>query len=390
MTRAIRDVLFDRFGYDPGEKSTSDAMMRCCEKLRFDPVQDYLWSLKWDGVRRVDTWLTTYVGAADTPLTRAQGRIVLQAMVARAFEPGTKFDHVVVFEGPEGARKSTIVRVLANGRHNGKDFFSDSPVLHLDERAQMEKTMGIWAYELAELAMMKKGDEGAIKNFITKDEERARAAYGKFLTVQPRTVVFFGTFNTNATTGDLVGYLNWGDRRRWWPVLVGKIDIAALERDRDQLFAEVMEDYSLYLAGIGDPPKLYLPPELEAEARGNAELREKQDVLTDGLSTLFDEVLFWATQNHPSLPGNTRGNTSEDVFKGRPIKRVTREGEIVPLACVYTDTNEVWVSIKCISELAKGRNPTAAMTKHGWRKIRDRRSGKNIEGWARQAEDPLA
>jgi Virulence-associated protein E len=59
---------------------------------------------------------------------------------------------------------------------------------------------------------------------------------------------FIGTFNTTPG-GELIQYLNSGDQRRWWPVLVDLIDIPGLERDRDQLFAEAMFEYE-----FGNPP----------------------------------------------------------------------------------------------------------------------------------------
>jgi predicted P-loop ATPase len=242
ITRKIRDLSRAYFGLDPGTEATLDAMKRICEENRFHPLANYLGSLKWDGVQRLDQWLTTYLGVADTPLVRAQAKIVIMAAVRRIFEPGCKFDSVLVLEGPEGVFKSSVVKVLANGSRIGNEYFSDSPILNTEERKQQELTAGVWFYELAELAGMKKAEQFAVKNFITKQEERARPAYGHFQEIKPRVCVFIGTFNT-APGGELIQYLNSGDQRRWWPVLVGMIDIPGLERDRDQLFGEAMFEY---------------------------------------------------------------------------------------------------------------------------------------------------
>ena len=223
VTRKICQLSFMHFGLDPGLEATHQAVLRACEEHRFDPISDYLTGLKWDRVPRLDRWLTTYLGVKDTPLVRAQGKIVLTAAVSRVLDHGCKFDHVLVLEGPEGKRKSSVVQVLANGRHGNNENFSDSPILHVDERKQQELTKGVWFYELAELAGMRKADQFAIKNFITRQEERARPAYARFEEIQPRVCLFIGTFNTTPG-GDLVEYLNPGDQRRWWPVLVGDID----------------------------------------------------------------------------------------------------------------------------------------------------------------------
>lgn len=239
IARKFRELSFLKLRYEPGAEAAREGLMRACEEHMYNSVLDYLDGLKWDGVERLDRWLTTYLGVEDTALHRAWGTIFLTAAVRRIRDPGCKFDHVLVLEGPEGADKSTTAQVLACGHAGDRpEYFSDSGILHKTEKEQQELTKGVWFYEIAELAGMKKADQHAVKAFITRQEERARPAYGYFKENQPRIAVFIGTFNTDADTGELVEYLNPGDRRRWWPVQVGKIDIPALIRDRDQLLAD--------------------------------------------------------------------------------------------------------------------------------------------------------
>ncbi len=384
ITRTMRDFARMRYGLDVGKEHMSEALLRVCEQNRFHPIEDYLNGLPvWDGVKRLDTWLTKYVGVEDTPLVRAQGRIVIMSAVRRIFEPGCKADHVLVLEGREGVYKSSVVKVLANGSRTGNAYFSDSPILHPSgdaERKQQELTEGVWFYEIAELAGMRKGDQFAIKNFITKQEDRARAAYGRFNKSQPRVCVFIGTFNTTAG-GELIQYLNSGDQRRWWPVLVGKIDIPGLEADRDQLFAEAMLDYM-----VGESCDLYLPPELEAQAKAIAMSREKLDALTDTLSTVAADVARMATV---IIEGVRRHQSDKGVqlYKGdeaKPFARVSPDGEI-------------WVASKHVGELvpANRRNDGAAvsnaMRSHGWiGPDKDYRSGlgEQLRGYYMPVPDP--
>src|SRR5262249_38047386 len=86
----LRQIIIDHFGFDPGKEHVADAAHELCLEHRFDPVADYLDGLKWDRTARLDTWLSVYLGAADTPLNRAIGRLTLVAAVRRARKPGTK------------------------------------------------------------------------------------------------------------------------------------------------------------------------------------------------------------------------------------------------------------------------------------------------------------
>src|SRR5690606_5186613 len=140
------------------------------------PVCEYLDSLDWDGTPRLSRWLTSYLGAEDTELNRAIGRLVLVAAVRRAREPGGKFDTIVVLEGRiQGEGKSTALAILA-----GRENFSDQDILALDAKAQMENVEGVWIYEICELEGMTRADVSKVKAFASRQEDRARPAYGRF------------------------------------------------------------------------------------------------------------------------------------------------------------------------------------------------------------------
>ncbi|QPF91482.1 virulence-associated E family protein [Bradyrhizobium commune] len=378
VVRKLVEVGWQKFGHELSEKAYRSGLLRECEENQLHPVKNYLKNLRWDGTPRLDMWITRYLGVTDTPLVRAQGAIVLIAAVARIMKPGTKYDHVLVLEGPEGARKSSAVRILANGTFDGDENFSESKILGEDERKQQELTTGKWFYELAELAGLRKADQYALKNFVTKQTERARPAYAHFVTEQPRTCVFIGTFNTDATTGALVEYLNPGDQRRWWPVRVGAVDIAALQRDRDQLMAEAVVAYDL------DMP-LYLSKELEDEARGEAARREMVDPLADTLSGMDAAALKML---HDKVAPNGAGVSIADHNGG---KLLTIGDDAKPSA--FITQSEIWVSAKYVTALAPssrqsdGKGITAAMRKQGWVQVRDRRTGSAERGYARNRDD---
>ncbi len=224
----IRRAMVDRFGFDPGKNHTFDAGIQLCLEHAFDPIVDYLGGLKWDGVRRIDIWLSTYLGAPDTPLNRAIGKLALAAMVRRARQPGSKFDQIIVLEGVEGTLKSTALNVLAGTNEN----FSDQTVLGQRDREQQELLRGIWVYEIADLTGIKRAEVDHVKAFASRTHDRARRAYDRAVIQQPRRCVIF------ATTNDEVYLKSQTGNRRFWPIRTVAIDIKALHRDRDQLFAE--------------------------------------------------------------------------------------------------------------------------------------------------------
>ena len=227
VCRALRDLIISKFQFDPGIENVQQAAERACEATRFDPVCDYLNSMQWDGQPRLDGWLATYLSADDTSLNRSIGRKMLIAMVRRAREPGCKFDYVVVLEGKQGTGKSSALCILA-----GEENFSDQPLLHLDTRAQQEAIEGVWIYELSELAGLRRTEIETLKSFISRTEDNARPAYGRFRVDQPRRCVFVGTTNDTEYLRDTTG------NRRFWPVRTGTINLDALRRDRDRLWAE--------------------------------------------------------------------------------------------------------------------------------------------------------
>jgi hypothetical protein len=158
----LRTTVMQRFGFDP-RTAAKDAVYRLCIENSFNPVLDYLDSLKWDGNPRLDRWLTKYLGAEDNPLNRAMGRKVLMAAVRRVRVPGTKFDQIMVLEGPQDSGKSTTVKILAG------EFFSDAEIIGKYEREVQELCGGVWLYEISELAGLRKSDVDRVKAFASRD-----------------------------------------------------------------------------------------------------------------------------------------------------------------------------------------------------------------------------
>lgn len=226
----------------------------------FHPVRDYLNALKWDGTPRLETWLTPYLGVEDTPYSRAVGPRFLISAVARIFKPGCQADHMLILEGPQGKLKSSALRDLAR-----EAWFTDRLSNLRSKDAAME-VAGAWLIEMPELDALTKVGNSTIKAFVTRRHDCFRPPHGKHLVNQPRQCVFAGTINPNG------GYLtDPTGARRFWPVLCGKIDLEALGRDRNLLWAEALVRFR---AGA---PWWLETPELEALATAEQEQRFRVD-----------------------------------------------------------------------------------------------------------------
>jgi len=194
----------------------------------FHPVLDYIGGLEWDGKPRIDTWLATYGGAEDNEYVRAVGALALTAAVRRVKRPGCKFDEMVVLEGLQGTDRSSAMAILAVDQ----DWFTDDLPLNSDTQKVIERLRGKWIVEAGELSGIGRADVEHLKAFLARRVDRARLAYARVVEEGPRQCVIIGTTNASKYLKDTTG------NRRFWPVAIGRFDLDALSRDRDQLWAE--------------------------------------------------------------------------------------------------------------------------------------------------------
>jgi len=278
------------------QQSVLEAIIVVAHKRHYHPIRNYLNALKWDGVPRIDTWMIKYGHAIDTVYTRDVGRKILCAAVRRVFEPGCKWDYVLIVEGSQGIGKSTACRIL------GRNWAGD---MQLDPHAKdsIAMMLGKWVIELSEMTALRWHDANSLKSFITREKDTVRLAYERHAKDFPRQSIFIGTVNP-----EHVGYLNdiTGNRRYWIVRFNGQVDLVSLENDCDQLWAEARlryEDEKPYLSG--DAEKLQV---LEAQARMPED-------------PMRSNVVRWVRDNPETMEITTDGILE---YLGVPMKSINR------------------------------------------------------------------
>lgn len=261
-----------------GNGKIDGALSLHSEKHKFNDVKNYLSNLHWDGQPRLDTILVDYLGAKDRAYVRAVTRKAFTAAVARAMEPGCKYDTMLILAGPQGLGKSTFLDKMSRG------WFNDG-IRTFEGKEASELLQGVWLLEIQELDAFRKTDVARIKQFLSLRYDRFRAAYGRHVKEIPRCCVFFGTTNTAEFLRDRTG------GRRFWPVDVGveaqtKNVWKDLDGEVDQIWAEAVMRWrmgeNLFLTGD-------VEEDAKAEQEAHREASSKEGVIYDFVDRLVPE-----------------------------------------------------------------------------------------------------
>ena len=221
------------YNTEPSDKNLYDAVMVMAKQQSYHPIKNYLESLVWDGKSRADFWLHRICGATDNIYVRNVSLKILVGAIARIYQPGEKFDYMLILEGPQGIRKSTLVEIL------GGHWYLDTHLSTGERKADMVDVMRTsWIIEISDLAGFKFHDVQFLKSFLSRRVDRVRLAYGRRAEDFKRQSIFIGTHNPS---GNNQYFNDDTDNRRFWPVECGKLlDIECLINNRDQLFAEAL------------------------------------------------------------------------------------------------------------------------------------------------------
>ena len=216
-------------GIDVGIAIAAEAIQANAREHSFHPIRDYLNSLKWDGVKRLDTWLCVYCGAEDTAYHRMVSWKWPMSGVARIMTPGVSADYVLLLEGSQGLGKTRLLRAFAVR----SEWFSDE-IRDLGGREAAMGLAGRWIIEFPETVGLQGKTDEARKAFLSRTVDRYRPPWGRGVGDFPRQCIFASTTNELETLSDASG------NRRYWPVKCTQIDVDAMERDAEQIWAEAV------------------------------------------------------------------------------------------------------------------------------------------------------
>jgi predicted P-loop ATPase len=275
-------------------------------EVRVHPVRDYLNHLRWDGVPRLAQWTVSYLGADETELNKTFGARWMISAVARVIQPGIKADHMLILEGPQGSKKSSAIKTLA-----GADWFTDE-IAEIGSKDAAQQMRGIWIIEIAELDAISRAEVSRIKAFLTRTTDRYRPPYERYIVTVPRQCVFAGSVNPETYLRDETG------NRRFWPVRCGSIDLDALARDRDQLWAEAVARYRDGAIWGLDEPELVASAKAEQDQRYHA----------DAWDARIDRWLVYERRRVNHGYGNYDDWRDEEVERPSPLTDTT-VGEIL-------------------------------------------------------------
>ena len=222
----IRMDIEKRFKIKAKNGDIDTAVTYASDKFRYHPIKSKILSEEWDGIPRAESFFIDVLGVEDNVYNRECTRKWLLAGIYRLFEPGTKFDEMLIIHGDQGLSKSTTFKKLALNF-----YVSETEKLSLETLIKIELA---WIVDFTELATMKKTDIDTFKAWLSETSDTYRGKYDKKARVHERHFIICGTTNDKEILTDRTG------NRRYW-LMYGD------EENRKMNIFDIEEDYILQL-----------------------------------------------------------------------------------------------------------------------------------------------
>jgi len=269
---AVQAWCLQNFQLRVGLEVAEEGVRIAARRKWFDLLIEWVNQLPpWDGVPRLDRWLTTYLGCADTPYYQTTGRSWFRACIERAMNPGLLVDIVPILIGRQNANKNYAINVLFESPVEGIKWVNVLGKFDPDKLDLKRIATTHWIVHDDEFKARDPKIMDRMKSWISQEYEQYLAKYEMDLSTRPRRCLLICSANEKQVLYDSTG------NRRWLPWTVGRVDIDALKRDRVQLFAEAKASAS-WREGL------------------NYELIEQQTLLAEVSDPLRERLLRLATE----------------------------------------------------------------------------------------------
>lgn len=271
----LRNLIEKKYGIDNKDKYYNAARIIWNEN-KYNPIKDLIKSVKWDGAPRIENMLCKWLKAENNPYSREVSRLIFAGGIHRLYNPGCKFDEMVVLIGGQGVGKSTFVEWL----NMSSEYFND--VDTIKGQKGMEAVQGRWICEMGELKAFKEVGEDTAKSFLSRRSDNYRAPYDKYILDHPRKCIFIGTTNNEEFLTDHTG------NRRYYPITCYS-NASDLFNNEQELREDILQCWAeaKYLYDLGEISPVFnkkLNHYLE-EAREQAEEYDyRKDLIADFLA----------------------------------------------------------------------------------------------------------
>jgi predicted P-loop ATPase len=227
----IRHDLCAKYEFEASENNIHASTTYVAKLRSYHPVKEFIETVKWDNVSRLDDFFLKYFICEDQPelYLKTVAKYFLLGSVARIYAPGCKVDTMPVIQSTQGWYKSATLKQLFGG------FFTDE-MGSIQQKDDLIKMTKVWGVEFSELTGLKRADKNHQKQFLTMTEDTVRKPYERLAKSYPRQSVFVGTTNDDE-------YLTDTDNRRFMPLTLARVDRELLKDDLNQIWAEALHRY---------------------------------------------------------------------------------------------------------------------------------------------------
>jgi putative DNA primase/helicase len=212
-------------------------LMNIASRNYYNPVLDWIKSVKWDGRAHIDSLIDTIECPLEFPDDMKTILITkwLISGVAAASAHG-KFSSrgVLVLQGEQGGGKTSWFRHLCPRESN---WFGEGLILDPSDKDSLKQFVSHWIVELGEFeGTLRKTDIARLKSFITKETDLVRLPWARKMSEFSRRSILCASVNQQEVLIDITG------NSRWWVVPCLRIDYEH-NVDVQQVWAEAYVRY---------------------------------------------------------------------------------------------------------------------------------------------------